>query len=198
MISISRGNAKLGDIPSVSLPAIKTCGNVPCAKKCYANRIAVRRKNVKDAWEKNFRVLINDPDTYWREVEASIKMSRFFRFHVAGDIPNVEYLAQMFRIARRNRHCKILCFTKKYSLVNRYLKSGIRKPANLLLVFSVWPGLECDNPFHLPEAHVRLRNGETTAPSDAFECSGNCSACGVTDSGCWVLKKGQSVVFDEH
>lgn len=198
MISISRGNSKLGEIPSVSLPPIKTCGAVPCSKKCYAERIAVRRRNVKDAWEKNFAALKNDPDTYWREVEASIKMSRFFRFHVGGDIPDAEYLAHMFSVARRNKHCKILCFTKKYEIVNRYLSAGARKPANLLLVFSVWPGLTCNNPFNLPEAHVRLRNGETTAPTGAVECSGNCTACGITDSGCWVLKKGQAVVFNEH
>ena len=198
MISISRGNEKLGEIPSVSLPAVKTCGNVPCAKKCYARRLGARRSNVRDAWEKNWRILKNDPNTYWKEVEASIKMSRFFRFHVSGDIPDMEYLNQMFSIARRNRHCKILCFTKKYEIVNAYLASGVRKPANLLLVFSVWKGLKCDNPFRLLEAHVRLRNGETTAPRGSKECGGNCATCGQTESGCWVLKKGQSVVFNEH
>lgn len=198
MITISKGNSKLGDIPSVSLPAIKTCGNVPCKKKCYAKRLAARRANVGMSWEKNWNVLMSDPDTYWREVEASIKMSRFFRFHVGGDIPDVGYLQHMFSVARRNKHCKILCFTKKYDLVNGYLSAGARKPANLLLVFSVWPGYECKNPHHLPEAHVRMRDGTTTAPSNASECGGNCAECGLTDSGCWVLKKGQSVVFNEH
>ena len=135
MITISKGNSKLGDIPSVSLPAIKTCGNVPCKKKCYAKRLAARRANVGISWEKNWNVLMSDPGTYWREVEASIKMSRFFRFHVGGDIPDVGYLQHMFSVARRNKHCKILCFTKKYDLVNGYLSAGARKPANLLLVF---------------------------------------------------------------
>lgn len=199
MISISKGNAKMGEIMSVSLPAIITCGkDVPCKKKCYANRIEVRRSNVREAYEKNWGILKTDPDTYWREVEASIKMSRFFRFHVSGDIPDMDYLKRMFAVARRNKHCKILCFTKKYDLVNEYLSTGVHKPSNLLLFFSVWPGYECNNPFRLPEAHVRLKNGKTTAPDKAVECKGNCSECGINDSGCWVLKKGQSVVFDEH
>ena len=39
-------------------------------------------------------------------------LSRFFRFHVSGDIPNTTYLCRMVEVAKRNRHCEILCFTK--------------------------------------------------------------------------------------
>jgi len=38
-VKISIGNTKMGKIPSVSLPPIKSCGNCKdCASKCYANR----------------------------------------------------------------------------------------------------------------------------------------------------------------
>lgn len=42
-------------------------------------------------------------------------LSRFFRFHVSGDIPNTTYFHIMMEVAKRNSHCEILCFTKKYS-----------------------------------------------------------------------------------
>lgn len=125
-------------------------------------------------------------------------MSRFFRFHVSGDIPDIYYLNHMVDIAERNPHCEILCFTKKYVVVNSYLDAGGIIPKNLHLIFSAWRGLKMENPHGLPEAHVRYRDGTTTAHENAVQCSGNCTECALTEGGCWSLKDGQEVVFDEH
>lgn len=198
-VKISPGNSKLGRIPSISLPSGLTCRkDSPCFAKCYAKKIERIRKSVREAYQHNYDLLKTDSETYWREVEASIMMSRFFRFHVSGDIPDREYLHNMFEIAARNRHCKILCFTKKYELVNEYL-SGIRwYPPNLHIIFSAWKGLEMNNPYKLPEAHVRFKDGTTTASDSAKECGGNCSECAIIEDGCWNLKLGEQVVFNEH
>lgn len=200
-ISISKGNTKMGAIPSVSLPAGISCRtDCTCLKKCYALRLERRRKTVHNAYQRNYHVLKNSPETYWREVEASIMTARFFRFHVSGDIPDMDYLINMIRIAKRNKHCEIVCFTKKYELVNAYLAKHKSLPKNLHLTFSVWQGLNCPNPYNLPEAHVLYRDGTTTAGRNARLCGGNCTACaiGTTDGGCWTLKTGEQVVFHEH
>ena len=197
-VKISKGNSKLGAIPSVSLPSIKTCRNCACQEKCYAQKLERLRPAVRNAYQHNLEVWIKDPETYWREVEASIMMSRFFRFHVSGDIPSFKYLINMVEIARRQPHCEILCFTKKYNLVNELIEQGDELPSNLHMIFSGWVGLEMANPFSLPEAHVRYRDGSTTAREDAIECSGNCTECALTEGGCWSLQKGQQVVFNEH
>ena len=197
-VKISKGNSKLGAIPSVSLPSIKTCRNCACQEKCYAQKLERLRPAVRNAYQHNLEVWIKDPETYWREVEASIMMSRFFRFHVSGDIPSFKYLVNMVEIARRQPHCEILCFTKKYNLVNEFIAQGGELPGNLHMIFSGWVGLEMANPFSLPEAHVRYRDGSTTARDDAIECSGNCTECALTEGGCWNLQKGQQVVFNEH
>lgn len=198
-IKISNGNAKLGNISSVSLPTGLTCrGDCECQKRCYAKRLERMRPSVRKAYQHNYRVLNNTPDTYWREVEASIMMSRFFRFHVSGDIPDGDYFKRMADIAERNQHCRILCFTKKFDIVNDYMASGGEIPKNLQVVFSGWRGMEMVNPFSLPEAHVRYKDGSTTARDDAIECGGNCTECAVTDGGCWTLKGGRQVVFNEH
>lgn len=125
-------------------------------------------------------------------------MSRFFRFHVSGDIPDKDYLTHMISIAERNSHCEILCFTKRYELVNEHLDSGGKVPQNLHFIFSKWRGTEMPNPHNLPEAHVRYRDGTTTASNNAKECGGNCAECAITDEGCWTLKSGEQVVFNEH
>lgn len=125
-------------------------------------------------------------------------MSRFFRFHVSGDVPDMEYFKNMIGVAERNPQCEILCFTKKYEIVNSYIVLGGRIPKNLHLIFSAWKGIRMQNPYHLPEAHVRFRDGSTTARSDAVFCGGNCTECALTDSGCWNLGHGEQVVFNEH
>ena len=197
-VKISKGNSKLGAIPSVSLPSIKTCRNCACQEKCYAQKLERLRPSVKNAYEHNLGVLLSDPTTYWREVEASVMMSRFFRFHVSGDIPNAAYLDNMAAVAGRNAHCEILCFTKRYEMVNEFIQKNGELPGNLHMIFSGWVGLDMANPFSLPEAHVRYRDGYTTAREDAIECGGNCTECALTEGGCWNLQKGQQVVFNEH
>lgn len=197
-VSISKGNEKMGAIQSVSLPSGTTCVSCDCNKHCYAKRIEQRRKVVREAYRNNLDILIKEPDKYWREVEAAIMLSRFFRFHVSGDIPDVTYLCKMLEVAERNPHCEILCFTKKYDIVNSLFLCGIKIPKNLHIVFSAWRGYEMKNPNNLPEAHVRYRDGTTTARDDAKECSGNCTECATTDGGCWTLEYGEQVIFNEH
>jgi hypothetical protein len=198
-VKISAGNAKLGSIPSVSLPAGVTCRkDCECFKKCYAQKLERMRPSVRNAYQHNLALLQKSPDIYWREVEASIMMSRFFRFHVSGDIPDNVYFAHMIEVAERNSHCEILCFTKKYDIVNEYLEFGGKIPKNLHIVFSGWVGLEMDNPYLLPEAHVRYKDGTTTAKPTAKECGGNCTECLLTEGGCWSLQSGEQVVFNEH
>ena len=197
-VSISSGNQKMGRISSVSLPSVVTCRKCDCQQKCYARKIERLRKSVAKAYRNNLDLLHSDPGTYWREVEAAIMMSRFFRFHVSGDIPDRQYLENILAVSGRNRHCQILCFTKKYELVNELHAEGIKFPDNLHIIFSAWVGLKMINPFSLPEAHVRYKDGSTTARPDAIECSGNCTECAQTDTGCWILRPGEQIIFNEH
>lgn len=112
-LSISQGNSKLGKIPSISLPAGLTCRPCACIEKCYAKKLERLRPTVARAYQHNLEVLKTDPETYWREVEAVIMLSRYFRFHVSGDIPDRDYFADMVMVAARQPHCQILCFTKR-------------------------------------------------------------------------------------
>ena len=91
-VCISKGNSKLGEIKSVSLPSGLTCIKCGCNKKCYAKKIERLRPSVRNSYIRNLAILEEDPQTYWREVEAAIMTSRFFRFHVSGDIPDLDYL----------------------------------------------------------------------------------------------------------
>lgn len=197
-VKISNSNSKMGNIPSVSLPSVVTCRECDCQTKCYARKLERLRPAVRNAYRHNLEVLNSDPETYWREVEAAIMLTRFFRFHVSGDIPDSAYLDKMAEIAERNEHCQILCFTKKYEIVNNHISDNWGLPDNLHIILSAWDNLQLDNPYNLPVAYVRFRDGHTDAPDNAVNCSGNCSECASTDGGCWNLKVGEAVVFNEH
>ena len=71
-VKISNGNTKMGNIPSVSLPAGITCRpDCSCQDKCYAKKLERIRKSVREAYRHNYDLLLINPTTYWREVETS-------------------------------------------------------------------------------------------------------------------------------
>jgi hypothetical protein len=196
-ISISKGNIKMGEIQSVSLPPIVTCAeHCTCAKKCYAARMCRRWKNTREAYNRNLEIFRNDSAEYWKQIDDVLYANRFFRFHVAGDIPTYDYLLDMIETVRNNPHCETLVFTKRYYMVNKALESGVKLPNNLHLVFSEWEGMDMPNPYNLPVAHVIFKGEE---PESNWKiCTGNCLECAKGRANCWTLKNGEHVAFHEH
>lgn len=196
-VSISKGNSKMGAIPSVSLPPVTTCrADCPCVKLCYARKLCTLRPTVAAAYNRNFEILISDPVRYWNQVRKAVAMTRFFRFHVSGDIPDALYFYDMVLTAKMHEKTEILAFTKQYEIVNDYISTHGALPQNLHIIFSAWPGLPMDNPHGLPEAHVIFR-GKT--PCDDWKiCGGNCAECACRGVGCWELKRGEKIAFNQH
>lgn len=197
-ISISKGNIKMGAVPSVSLPPVITCPKgCPCAAKCYALKLCKLRPTVREAYARNLRVLQADPAAYWVQVKAAAVTSRFFRFHVSGDIPNAEYFAEMVRLAAELPHTHFLAFTKNYPIVNAHIAANGELPENLHLIFSEWgEGWAVPNPHNLPTAAVIFKGCE---PRESWKiCGGNCTECASCGIGCWELKKGETIAFFEH
>lgn len=196
-VSISQGNAKMGAIPSVSLPPIVTCKNcATCAKKCYAAKLCRIYPSVKKAYENNLSILKEDRNAYFQQIKASAMLTKYFRFHVSGDIIDTDYLDRMCKLARELKETRFLAFTKNYEDVNEYFKNH-KKPANLKLIFSLpFDGCNIDNPHNLPTAAVILKGNQ---PKDNYKvCGGNCSECACKGVGCWELKKGETIAFYEH
>ena len=200
-VSISPGNAKMGAIPSVSLPPVVTCPKgAPCAKKCYAAKLCRLRPSVRSAYENNLNIYCNDPAKYWLQVRAAVSMTRYFRFHVAGDIPDDCYFSEMVITAKQNPATQILCFTKQYEIVNRYLDVFGSLPENLHVIFSRWDSawnVHIHNPHNLPMSAVIFK-GVSNQPEYEKICGGNCTECACQGVGCWELKNGETIAFYEH
>lgn len=197
-VSISKGNTKMGAIPSVSLPAVVTCNpSAPCFHKCYALRCSRRRPTVKNAYENNLDILERDPGAFWLQVRAAATVTKFFRYHVSGDIPNADYLKNMVETARILPSTQFLAFSKQYHIVNTYLDNGGTIPENLKIIFSNWGAWKCENPYGLPVCEIIFKGAETV-PDDWKICGGNCTECACRGVGCWQIKNGETIAIHEH
>ena len=196
-VSISPGNRKMGYIPSVSLPPVVTCAaDCKCAKKCYAAKMCRIYPSVREAYNRNLEILQSNDTEYWWQVQQAVRMAKYFRFHVSGDIVDSHYFNWMVTVAEMNGGTEILAFTKQYDIVNAYLDIVGYLPKNLHIIFSEWPGMPMDNRHNLPVAQVVFK-GET--PADEWKiCGGNCSECACRGVGCWELKNGEHIAFYEH
>ena len=196
-VTISRGNEKMGAVPSVStLPFITCPGRChgTCSAVCYAAKIANMRSSVLKSYARNTALAMMKPDLYWAGIRYAMAGSRYFRFHVSGDIMNDAYFAEMVKSAQENKHCSVLAFTKRYEIVNAWIAENGELPENLHILFSGWENLETINPYNLPETNVY----DDQPNEDWLLCGGNCFECGCRGVGCWQAKKGDIIAFKKH
>lgn len=201
-VCISQTNDKLGSqIPSVSLlPSCSCRKDAPCSHLCYAQKGHFRYNQAQTSQLNNYNIYINDKNAYFNAIIkflSGLVSYRFFRWHVAGDIVDMDYLLGMIQVAKKCKNTKFLAFTKKYELVNEFIANGGKIPSNLKIIFSAWfKGWNVPNPYNLPVAYVFFKNKNLNPeiPDTSIPCKGACYEC----QGCWSLKKGQSVYFDQH
>lgn len=198
---VSKGNIKLGGITNINtLPCYKTCGNVPCAKYCYAKHGNYLYEKVKKRLTENMNAYFENPKECEKQILSQLPLYGVVRWHSSGEIINMDYLKMMVRIARKLPNTKFLAFTKKYDIINEYIttcKKNHKKafPDNLTIVFSQWwEDYGLVNPYNLPMSYVYNKAINNKVPTPTFECSGHCENC----LKCWNMKKGEKVVFKKH
>ena len=201
-ICANNNNRKLGKACiSVPFPVTVCNPDAPCFKKCYAQHGCQSFSNVQGAYYRNLRLYNNNADDFFEQLYYKIKFSGLpmVRFFDSGDYPDLEFLIRSVELARKFPNVKFMAFTKKYDLVNTYLREIEQLPNNYNIIFSAWDRLwEVPNPHFLPIAYVKFKEERMTPviPKNAFHCPGRastCSACGA----CWN-KKVKAVYFDEH
>ena len=210
IVSISAKNDKLGDIKSISLPAVKTCNpSAPCFKYCYARKLAAYRSNVGKSYENNLDVLNSDRDAYFAQIKAIAFMERVFRYHISGDIPDEDYFRRMIKLAEEVPTCTFFTYTKQFTIVNNVI--GERKaskkralPKNLIILFSGWgKDFRPNNPHKLRTAEVVFKGEEK--PASWFQCpeqvdkskKWKCTDCFIHGTGCFDSKI-KTIAFLQH
>lgn len=183
---ISRGNLKLGSLPSFSLPVLTTCpGMTPfCERYCYGLRGNFTLLNVVEANDRRLEATMEDDfvDTIVKDILQT--RAPAFRLHVIGDFYSVTYINKWIEIAKalpaviffgstRSWRCDFLteAIKKFRDLENVYLKASVDLTDTLSplgLGWNVWAvegdGMPC--------------------PHDANTVA-NCFAC----KRCWTIEK---------
>lgn len=187
-LCISNGNRKIGKAMNVSLPPILSCGNCKeCKHFCYDIRACLQYKNVIDARVRNYVILLRDRDLYFSTIDKACtrrKANKMFRWHVSGDIIDLDYFCRMVEIARKHPDFVFWTYTKMYNIINeycdRYGKDSI--PSNFSVMFSEWKGMELVNPYHFGEFRALYEN--ESIPENTYYCPGNCDICKAARRGC--------------
>ena len=201
---IKAGNSKVSEyVAVVNMPAGFTCpADAPCKTGCYALKGRYSFNNVTlSAW-RNLYFFNSNSDGFFKAIENELQEAddlrpwRWFRWHESGDIVNYDYFCGMVEIAKKFKRINFMAYTKKYSIVNKYIEENGTLPKNLTIIFSVWGvyGLGV-NKYNLPCAYVEGVGADEYIPTSVAPCEGGCKDCGFK---CWKLKKRQSVVFDKH
>jgi hypothetical protein len=196
-VAISRGNRRLGAIMNVSTEPVQCCPEgVPCADGgCYALKSLRLYPATRKAWAKNAHIAKTNPRSYFSQIANRIadRRPRYFRWHVAGDILNVDYLRQMCWIADHHPRTRFLVFTKAFHIVNAY-ENREALPRNLAVIFSARPGMKIDNPHEHRVAWMQ-DGREDRVPENVMQCPGNCESCGI----CFHLPTlRRDVAFQKH
>lgn len=194
-VRFSYGNRKIGKTLNVSTAPIITCSNCDkCLHECYDIKACMQYENVLNARAINTAILQADRDEFFRQINLKIKrrkVNKFVRFHVAGEILDLDYFKRMVQTAIDNPDATIWTYTKVYWVVNAYIRTHGALPENLHVMFSLWDGVPCHNPYNLPTFRA-IPKGETLP---YFKCPGNCDTCKENHCGCVA---GQSAWVNLH
>jgi hypothetical protein len=177
----------------------KNCGE--CRFYCYDIKACLQYSNVIDARTKNTVILQKDRDEYFRRIDEAMNRKRtnkYFRWHVSGDIVDLDYFRRMVENARNHSDFVIWTYTKNYDIVNEYCdkygKNSI--PVNFSVMFSEWKGLPMSNPYEFPVFACRMpEENERDYSRKMWKCPGNCDTCKEAGRGC---VKGESSYTDLH
>lgn len=196
-VHLSTGNEKIGATVNVSLLPIITCGNCGnCCGHCYDIKACLRFPAALEARAINTAIMMRDRARYFREIWEAMRSKRrpgCFRFHVGGEIPDVEYLAMMAETARLFPDWKVWSYTHMHSTAFDYIFAGGSFPENFHLMLSVDDGGAIFNPYGLPTFEC-IPVG-APVPAGRLLCPGDCQKCLRNGLGC---PAGQSAVVYEH
>jgi len=201
---ISKGNTKIGKVMNVSLPPIVSCANCSeCKFLCYDIKACLQYPGtVIDARVRNWMILKKNRALYFSTIDKAIsrrRANKYFRWHVAGDIIDIDYFDNMVDIARRHPDFIFWTYTKVYNVVNTWIDENGSLPENLHVMFSEWDGMPLVNPHNMPIFSCKLKTGNKNRSAESFEtmykCPGNCDICKACGRGCLA---GEDTYADEH
>ena len=117
---LTRGNTKLGNIATWSIPPISTCpgSSELCRALCYATRRRYTGAYVKDAHARNLRACKRAGWVKRMIGELQRKRTNLVRVHAAGDFFSVKYIKDWMKISSALPHITFYVYTRSWSVLH--------------------------------------------------------------------------------
>lgn len=196
-VVFSMGNKKIGHVLNVSTAPVITCGHCAhCSGHCYDIKACLQYPGTMAARANNTAIAMLERPRFFAEIGAKMDRRRknlYMRFHVGGEIIDMDYLERMIATAREHgaRYESIWTYTKEHDLVNEYVKThgGNRACISdyMIIMFSHWYGVEIVNPYGFPVFWTVATAADVEkcrADGVTWECPGNCDICKKAGRGC--------------
>lgn len=161
-ISLVKGNNKLGKgvyafnlLPGAEPLTVSTKGKLTdikgtcggccdgCEDYCYAVKDAKRYHHTCiPSLAKNTLIMRNNLDGMFKQLKDGLiaKKAKTLRYHSSGEIESYEYLVKMAKLATEMPHVKFYFYTKRFNILENYLKRNGKLPDNLVANVSEWKG----------------------------------------------------------
>ena len=214
ILHIVPGNSKTGEkVVNFNLSIEYTCDHTcECYKegKCYAEGGCYLFASNQAGYTENFNFIKSSTNeeilTAW-QLALDYYGFKMWRYFTCGDIPFLRFIDCMVEFAKRNPEIKFWSYTKKYSLVNKWIDDNGSLPENLVIIFSHWLNEDgtyfpMNNRHNLPTSEFIPYGKEELAKTVTHICP--CSdptinaTCATCDHACYTLKNGESMALLEH
>jgi hypothetical protein len=146
---------------------------------CYACKGRYVFDNTQEAMNKRGNS-ITDP-RWVQAMSVMIKNQKWFRWHDAGDIQDVDHLKKIAQIARNTPNTQHWLPTREYGIITDFFEGGNTIPDNLNIRLSAHM-IDGKTPDTLAEKYgltvsgVSSKGGTCPAPEQGGECK-DCRAC---------------------
>lgn len=193
---VGRGNTKVGNIPTFSLPSRLTCPGASawCIEHCYARRFERLRPFCRAGYSRNL-VLTWDAERFVSTILEAIPPDLpCFRIHVCGDLYDSEYCQAWREICLKRPLVRFCAYTRSWALPElRPALEELKQAQNLALFASTDPTML------LPPEGWRVAFIEGDPRASGLECreqNGHSDSC-LECQYCFTAGAG-NVVFRIH
>jgi len=193
---VGKGNSKVGNIPTFSLPSRLTCPGASawCIEHCYALRIERLRPYCRSGYSHNL-VLTWDTERFISTMLKAIPPDLpCFRIHVCGDLYGESYCQGWARVCLQRPRVRFWAYTRSWVVPElRPALEEMRLVENLVLFASTDPSMP------LPPQGWRAAFIENDPRAEGIECreqSGYSDSC-LSCRYCFMPGAG-NVVFRVH
>ena len=210
---VSLGNSKTGNAINYNLPIEYTCKhNCECYKlcDCYACQGCYQFPSNQAEYSENLNYYMNSTKhemIHDFQLVIDTTDCKLWRNFTCGDIPDSRFIDIFATLAKKNPQVEFWMYTKKYAIVNRWIKNNGMFPHNLKIIFSHWMNRDktyypMENPYNLPTSEFIPLGMEYLLESITHVCP--CSSpdsvatCETCDKPCYRLQLGEKMGLCEH